>query len=557
MSSGDDQSSLLDIALQRAIIHHQAGRMPEAEQSYRDILQIEPNCPDANHNLGILMAQQGNVELSLPHLRAALEGNPEKGQYWLSYAEKLLAAREALGALAVLQQAKRCGLLEFAVNPLMSRVEEAMQSVVCDSDSDTFQISVDERVFKIKPDFAEAHNKLGYTLVQLDKFDAAVTSYGRALALRPDVAVLHNNLGWALCNQGRWEEAEAACRRAIAIAPNRAEAHSNLGWALRTQGRLEEAEAACRRAIAIDSNYPEPHANLGQVLYRRNQIKEACQSFARSAELCYGAPVDNIPSNEPIPPHKSRHDLEQRDYLTSIGIRDNSTSDMFHLAEGGQLAEPALNPGDTNDEVSERWRRSSPKIVVIDDFLTNEALDGLRRFCWGSTVWRRVHKGGYLGASPELGFACPLLFQIADELRRKYPTVFASHPLELLWAFKYDSQLPGIEVHADFAAINVNFWITPDDANLDPKSGGIVIWDKAAPLDWDFAKYNADAALAREFLAHAGARSVTVPYRSNRAVIFDSNLFHETDRIVFKEGYLNRRINITLLYGLRETATNT
>jgi hypothetical protein len=32
---------------------------------------------------------------------------------------------------------------------------------------------------------------------------------------------------------------------------------------------------------------------------------------------------------------------------------------------------------------------------------------------------------------------------------------------------------PGIGIHADFAAINVNFWITPDDANLDPKSGGI------------------------------------------------------------------------------------
>ena len=456
MSSGDHQSSLLDIALQRAIIHHQAGRMPEAEQSYRGILQTEPNCPDANHNLGILMVQQGKVELSLPHLRAALEGNPEKGQYWLSYAENLLATREAPGALAVLQQAKQCGLSGFAVNPLMSRAEEAMRSVVSDSDGATFHISVDERVFKVKPDFAEAHNALGNALVQLGKLDAAVTSYGRALALRPDIAEVHNNLGWALGKQGRLEEAEAACRRAIAIAPN----------------------------------YAKAHARLGKILWDSNRIKEGCQSFTRSAELSYGAPVCNVPSNEPILPHKSRHDQEQRDYLTSIGIRDNGTSDIFHLADGGQLAEPALNPGDTNGEVSERWRRSSPKIVVIDDFLTNEALDSLRRFCWGSTVWRRVYKGGYLGAFPEFGFACPLLAQIADELRRRYPTVFASHPLTQLWAFKYDSQLPGIGIHADFAAINVNFWITPDDANLDPKSGGLVIWDKAAPLDWDFAKYN-------------------------------------------------------------------
>ena len=49
-------------------------------------------------------------------------------------------------------------------------------------------------------------------------------------------------------------------------------------------------------------------------------------------------------------------------------------------------------------------------------------------------------------------------------------------------------------------------------------------------------------------------RSVRVPYRANRAVIFDSDLFHETDRIAFKEGYLNRRINITMLFGRREAA---
>ena len=257
------------------------------------------------------MVQQGKVELSLPHLRAALEGNPEKGQYWLSYAENLLAIREARGALAVLQQAKRCGLSEVAINPLMSRVEKAIGLVVSKG-GETFQISVDERIFKVKPDFAEAHNKLGYALVQLDKLDAAVTSYGRALALETSPYYITTSVGRSVSKadgkKRRWPA------RAIAIAPNYAEAYSNLGWALRKQERLEAAEAACRRAIAIAPNYADAHANLGQVLCRRNQIKEACQSFTRSAELSYGAPVDNVPSNEPIPLHKSRHDQEQRNY---------------------------------------------------------------------------------------------------------------------------------------------------------------------------------------------------------------------------------------------------
>jgi hypothetical protein len=47
---------------------------------------------------------------------------------------------------------------------------------------------------------------------------------------------------------------------------------------------------------------------------------------------------------------------------------------------------------------------------------------------------------------------------------------------------------------------------------------------------------------------------MTDPHRANRAIIFDSDLFHETDRITFKEGYLNRRINITMPYGRREAA---
>jgi hypothetical protein len=175
----------------------------------------------------------------------------------------------------------------------------------------------------------------------------------------------------------------------------------------------------------------------------------------------------------------------------------------------------------------------------------------LQRFCWRSTIWRRAYGGGYLGAFPESGFACPLLAQIAKELRDALPAVFAGHPLRYLWAFKYDGKGAGTHIHADEAAINVNFWITPDEANRDPGSGGLVVWDKAAPPDWDFARFNADAEASNTFLAGNNAKPATIPYRANRAVVFNSNLFHQTDRFDFAPGYLNRRINITLLYGRR------
>jgi hypothetical protein len=173
------------------------------------------------------------------------------------------------------------------------------------------------------------------------------------------------------------------------------------------------------------------------------------------------------------------------------------------------------------------------------------------RFCLGSTIWRETFDDGYVGARCESGFASPILAQIAEELRLAYPDIFQDHPLRQAWAFKYDQAMKGTKIHADFAAVNVNFWITPDEANRDPESGGLIIWNVAAPGDWSFARYNNDAASIRNFLRENRASAIRVPYRANRAVIFDSDLFHETDEMHFQQGYENRRINLTLLYGRR------
>jgi len=134
----------------------------------------------------------------------------------------------------------------------------------------------------------------------------------------------------------------------------------------------------------------------------------------------------------------------------------------------------------------------------------------------GARVFRRL-----FGCAPGAWLCGTFIAQLGEELAASYPGIFAGHPLLQLWAFKYGRAPTGIRLHADFAAVNVNFWITPDKANRDPDRGGLVIWDKAAPQDWDFEKYNNDEGAIRSFLKQSGAKPTTVPYRANRAVIFD------------------------------------
>ena len=233
----------------------------------------------------------------------------------------------------------------------------------------------------------------------------------------------------------------------------------------------------------------------------------------------------------------------------------------IHVLEAPEL--PGLVLSNTLDieKITENYFKHDFGLTYFDDFLTPVALDSIRHFLLGSTIWFDFfHKGGYIGAYLRDGLACPLFFQIAEEMRTTFPKIFKNHPLKQLWAYKYDSRaykndspLTGINAHADYAAVNVNFWVTPKAANLNYLSGGLVVYNTVAPLEWDSKTFNNDTEKILEHLEDNNNEKSVIPYNENRIVIFNSNLIHETDKFEFKEGYENRRINVTMLFGERGT----
>ena len=115
--------------------------------------------------------------------------------------------------------------------------------------------------------------------------------------------------------------------------------------------------------------------------------------------------------------------------------------------------------------------------MTIDDLLTPRALALIQRFLTQSTIWHDfTHIGGFVATYLEDGFACPLVLQIADEFRTALPDLFGHHPLTQAWAFKALSGERPIDIHADDAAVSLNFWITPDTANRNPDTGGLIIY---------------------------------------------------------------------------------
>jgi hypothetical protein len=214
---------------------------------------------------------------------------------------------------------------------------------------------------------------------------------------------------------------------------------------------------------------------------------------------------------------------------------------------------------DASVQVQNKMDYHAARAVVVDNLLTQDALQQLRDVLLSSTSYTDV-RPGFLGAYFQHDLAHPLLIKIAADIGERYRDIICGRPIKKIWSYKYDSAWhrdikttgsSGTSLHADSAAVNVNIWITADNANLDESSGGLVLYEGTrAPHDMSFDTYNKDPSKVRDWLKNAPntVRRV-VTYKANRMVMFDSQLFHETDKIKFKNGYQNRRINLTLLYG--------
>lgn len=534
--------------LDEALAHHRGGRFSQAEQLYRQILDVYPTHADALHFLGLVVYQRADYKQARSLIEKAIQQNKTSPLYHYN-----------LGLTC-----EKGGMLQDAEHAYLQALH-------------------------LKPHYVEARSNLGNVYRVQGNLNGAVAEYKLAIKENPSYAGCHNNLGVVLKEMRDLDGAIQAYQEALRLEPENAEAHFNLGIVLADREQCEEAAAQFQEAISINPGYAKAHHNLGLVMLWRKDRDGALVHFRKSSDLIrnHGCPV-NLTT---ILPSRIKHDIEQLEYLYACGISVDlpkayvdtlkqlkpqvlaadeqnqplkvttaqtqslaiSFNRIFYYADGPALSQGALNPNLDWEDIQRRYQASHPEILYIDNLLREEALKALRRFCLESTIWKKEYMEGYLGAMLGEGFASPLLLQIAEELREQFPGIFGEHRLLQAWAFKQDSQRKPLNIHADAAAVNVNFWITPNEANLDLTCGGVTVWDKEAPKDWDFRDYNDRQHKPKimDFLRSSGASPVTVPYRENRALIFNSDLFHESDRCVFRDNYESRRINVTFLYGHR------
>ncbi|MHC4482555.1 MAG: tetratricopeptide repeat protein [Planctomycetota bacterium] len=229
-----DVSETMEVAVQR----HHAGRLDQAEQLCRMVLQSDPNHPAALHLLGVIAYQAGKHDVAVDLIGKAIRNDPQVPQF-----------HNNIGV----------------VFKVLGKFEEAVAAY--------------EQAVLLKPDYVEAYNNMGNALQSQGRYADAVEKYKQVVLLKPDYAEAYNNMGIALQMQGRYAEAVESCARTIRLKPDYAEAYNTMASALQMQGRHAEAIENYRQTLRLKPDYAAAHINLGMALLLSGKFAEGWNEY--------------------------------------------------------------------------------------------------------------------------------------------------------------------------------------------------------------------------------------------------------------------------------------
>ena len=107
----------------KALDAHNANDSDAAQNLYNDVLAIEPDHSEANHNLGIIFFNKNEGEKALALLKKSLDQNPNISLYWASYINTLMQLDRIFEAIVLVEAARTSGLLCNQIESLYRQLE--------------------------------------------------------------------------------------------------------------------------------------------------------------------------------------------------------------------------------------------------------------------------------------------------------------------------------------------------------------------------------------------------------------------------------------------------
>lgn len=264
--------SEIDRLLNQAAQLGQSGRLSEAADLCRQILQDHPDSAQAWHFLGLAALQQGQPQAAISHLDRAIDLAPNIAEFHNHAGVANFSVGNFEAGIKRYQQA-----LELQPQSIDARYNLALGMQKLDRLDRAIELY--REIISQQPRHAQAHYSLGNALQQNYQFQAAIEHYQKSIAIQPNYAEAWYNLGVAWQTQADYGQAIAAYEQAIALNPRYVEAHNGIGAILELQGKGQAAIDCYKQALEINPSHIHAWLNLANVQQRLGDLNVSIESY--------------------------------------------------------------------------------------------------------------------------------------------------------------------------------------------------------------------------------------------------------------------------------------
>ena len=218
-----------DLLFQQALGFHEQGRLNEAENIYRQILETAPNNPDILNLLGLIAQQKGLHAQAVDYFYQAIRLAPGHAPFHFNLALSLENDNKPAEALQSYQDALR-------LNPELKEAYDNMGDIFSGLNQTDKAEEMYNQALRIDPDYLLPQAKMAYLRKDISKLEQSARQH-------PQEAVFPYYLSLLYRQQNKNREALACARRADDLAPGSEELLTLLGELLIITGDHAEASS--------------------------------------------------------------------------------------------------------------------------------------------------------------------------------------------------------------------------------------------------------------------------------------------------------------------------
>ncbi|KAM4036107.1 protein O-mannosyl-transferase TMTC2 isoform 1-T1 [Anomaloglossus baeobatrachus] len=265
------------------------GKIPEAENAYRNALYYRSNMADMLYNLGLLLQENSKFAEALHYYKLAIGSRPTLASAYLNTGIILMNQGR-------MEEARRTFLKCSEIPDENLKDPNAHKSSVTSClynlgklyhEQGQYEDALSvykEAILKMPRQFApqSLYNMMGEAYMRLNKVSDAEHWYTESLRSKPDHIPAHLTYGKLLTLTGRKSEAERYFLKAIQLDPTKGNCYMHYGQFLLEEGRIVEAAKMAKKAAELDSSEFDVVFNAAHML-RQASLNEAAETYYKMA----------------------------------------------------------------------------------------------------------------------------------------------------------------------------------------------------------------------------------------------------------------------------------